>query len=80
MCRGDQQLAELVKITEAAKLIRERGMTLLAGHGLTYSNVRPIAGIPGMNELNIGHSIVSRAIMVGFEKAVADMKQLVISA
>ncbi|MGY8769593.1 MAG: pyridoxine 5'-phosphate synthase [Pirellulales bacterium] len=80
LCRGEQQHAELVKITEAAKLIRERGMTLLAGHGLTYSNVQPIAGIPDMNELNIGHSIVSRAIMVGFEKAVADMKQLVTSA
>ena len=52
-------------------------MTLHAGHGLTYRNVRPIAAIERMHELNIGHSIVARAIMVGFEKAVREMKRLV---
>ena len=53
------------------------GMVLHAGHGLTYRNVKPIAAIEGMSELNIGHSIVARAIMVGFEQAVREMKKLV---
>ena len=53
------------------------GMALHAGHGLTYHNVRPVAAIEGMHELNIGHSIVSRALMVGFEQAVREMKRLV---
>jgi pyridoxine 5-phosphate synthase len=52
-------------------------MTLHAGHGLTYRNVKPIAAIERMTELNIGHSIVARAIMVGFEQAVREMKQLI---
>jgi pyridoxine 5-phosphate synthase len=52
-------------------------MTLHAGHGLTYRNVVPVATIAEMHELNIGHSIISRAIMVGLERAVREMKQLV---
>jgi pyridoxine 5-phosphate synthase len=52
-------------------------MALHAGHGLNYHNVRPIAAIQGMHELNIGHSIVARAIMVGFQRAVREMKRLV---
>jgi pyridoxine 5-phosphate synthase len=52
-------------------------MTLHAGHGLTYRNVQPVAAIEQMSELNIGHSIVARAIMVGFQQAVREMKQLV---
>ena len=52
-------------------------MTLHAGHGLTYRNVGPIAAIHRMHELNIGHSIVARAIMVGFQEAVREMKRLV---
>jgi pyridoxine 5-phosphate synthase len=61
----------------AAKQVRDAGLNLHAGHGLTYRNVRPIAEIPGMGELNIGHSIISRAIMVGLEQAVRDMKRLI---
>ena len=61
----------------AGARICELGMTLHAGHGLTYRNVRPVAAIEGMHELNIGHSIVARAIMVGLEKAVRQMKLLV---
>ena len=53
------------------------GMALHAGHGLTYRNVRPVATIEGMHELNIGHSIVARALMVGFTAAVREMKLLV---
>jgi pyridoxine 5-phosphate synthase len=69
--------AELAKLVKAGALIRQRGMTLHAGHGLTYRNVQPVARIEGMSELNIGHSIVARAVMVGFQQAVREMKQLV---
>jgi len=74
---GAPQAAELAKLTRAAGLIVERGMTLHAGHGLTYRNVQPIARITAMSELNIGHSIVARALMVGFQQAVREMKQLI---
>ena len=47
------------------------------GHGLTYDNVRPVARLQGVHELNIGHSIISRAVLVGLERAVREMKQLV---
>ena len=57
--------------------IRQAGMALHAGHGLTCRNVQPVAAIEGMHELNIGHSIVARAIMVGFEQAVREMKRLI---
>jgi pyridoxine 5-phosphate synthase len=72
-----QQSKELDKLRAAGKLIREAGLTLHAGHGLTYRNVKPIATIAEMSELNIGHSIVARAIMVGFEQAVREMKKLI---
>ena len=74
---GPDQRKELDTLTRASAQIRQAGMTLHAGHGLTYRNVRPIAAIEQMHELNIGHSIVARAIMVGFEKAVREMKRLV---
>lgn len=50
------------------------GLRVNAGHGLTYQNVRPVACLPGMEELNIGHSIISRGVLVGLERAVAEMK------
>jgi pyridoxine 5-phosphate synthase len=75
--RGAEQEAELEKLTKAGRLIRQVGMALHAGHGLTYHNVRPVAAIEDMHELNIGHSIVARALMVGFEQAVREMKRLV---
>jgi pyridoxine 5-phosphate synthase len=74
---GEDQQKELAKLQAVGALVRRLGMTLHAGHGLTYRNVRPIAQIEGMHELNIGHSIVARAIMVGFEEAVREMKRLV---
>lgn len=78
MAIGDeQQTAELAKLETAARQVRSLGLTLHAGHGLTYRNVKPIAAIAGMSELNIGHSIVARALMVGFEQAVREMKKLV---
>jgi pyridoxine 5-phosphate synthase len=69
--------AELAALREASAHVVGAGLTLHAGHGLTYRNVRPIALIPDMCELNIGHSIVARAIMVGLEQAVRDMKRLI---
>lgn len=72
------KMAEQLEIMRnAGRVIHEAGLTLHAGHGLTYRNVRPIAEIPHMCELNIGHSIISRAIMVGLEQAVRDMKRLI---
>jgi pyridoxine 5-phosphate synthase len=69
--------SQLEILHQAAKQVRAAGLTLHAGHGLTYRNVRPVAEIPDMSELNIGHSIISRAIMVGLEQAVRDMKRLI---
>lgn len=74
---GKEQEQHLYTLAKAGKQIRDAGMLLHAGHGLTYRNVRPIAAIEGMRELNIGHSIVARAIFVGFEQAVREMKRLV---
>jgi pyridoxine 5-phosphate synthase len=71
---GQQELAALGR---AAQHIVDCGLTLHAGHGLTYRNVQPVAAIPNMGELNIGHSIIARAIMVGLEQAVRDMKRLI---
>jgi pyridoxine 5-phosphate synthase len=71
------QSAQLAKLVAAGKHVRALGLTLHAGHGLTYRNVKPIAAIEGMAELNIGHSIVARALMVGFEQAVREMKRLI---
>jgi pyridoxine 5-phosphate synthase len=72
-----QTQAALDTLAKAGQQIRAAGITLNAGHGLTYRNVQPVAGIEGMHELNIGHSIIARAIMVGLEQAVRDMKRLI---
>ena len=68
---------EFVKITEAAKLAGSLGLRVGAGHGLNYVNVRKIARIPEVEELNIGHSIISRAVLVGMERAVREMRALI---
>jgi pyridoxine 5-phosphate synthase len=73
----EQVERELETLSRGAAQIRQQGMVLHAGHGLNYRNVRPIAQMPGMNELNIGHSIVARAVMVGFTEAVREMKRLI---
>jgi pyridoxine 5-phosphate synthase len=67
---------EYEKITGAAKLAGSLGLRVGAGHGLNYVNVQRIAGIPGVEELNIGHSVISRAALVGMERAVREMKAL----
>jgi len=69
--------SELARLESAGRQIIALGMDLLAGHGLTYRNVLPVARISQMKELNIGHSIVSRSIFVGMEAAVRAMKQLI---
>ncbi len=66
---------ELAILAKGCKQAIEAGLRVNAGHGLTYWNVYPVACIPGMEELNIGHTIISRAAMVGIERAVREMKQ-----
>jgi len=72
--RGDPALQELRR---AAAHAQDIGLAVHAGHGLTYQNVRPVAAIPEIEELNIGHSIVSNAVFWGLEEAVRRMAQLV---
>ncbi|MFG0288301.1 MAG: pyridoxine 5'-phosphate synthase [Rhodopirellula sp. JB044] len=72
--------AELERLRTVGEQVTQAGMRLHAGHGLTYANVQPVAAIAGMCELNIGHSIVSRAVMVGMKEAVAEMRRLLDSA
>lgn len=69
--------ATLNALITAGQLVSAAGIKLNAGHGLTYRNVKPVAVIPDMHVLNIGHSIIARAIMVGLEQAVRDMKRLI---
>lgn len=68
--------AELEKISVAARAAKKLGLTVLAGHGLTYRNIDAIALIPEIEELNIGHSIISRAVLVGLDAAVREMAAL----
>ena len=75
--RGQKRQEELAKLAAAGRRIRQFGMALHAGHGLNYQNVRPVAQLAEMRELNIGHSIVARAVLVGLERAVREMKQLI---
>ncbi|CZF78756.1 pyridoxine 5'-phosphate synthase [Grimontia marina] len=72
--------AELKKIAAGASYADDLGIKVNAGHGLTYHNVKPIAAIPEIYELNIGHAIVGRAVFEGLPKAVADMKALMLEA
>lgn len=74
---GQTREQELEKLVKAGAHARRLGLALHAGHGLNYQNVRPVAGITDMHELNIGHAIVARAVMVGFPEAVLEMKRLV---
>lgn len=71
-----EQQRELEILTKGGEVAIALGLRLNAGHGLTYWNTSAIAQIPGMEELNIGHSIISRAVLVGLERAVQDMKAL----
>jgi pyridoxine 5-phosphate synthase len=68
---------ELSTLREATAYAREKGLHVHMGHGLTYWNVQAVAAIPGVEELNIGHSIISRAVLVGMERAVSEMKEAI---
>jgi len=67
---------QVERLTAATELARELGLAVHAGHGLTYENVAAVAAIDGCEELNIGHSVVSRAVLVGLERAVREMKEI----
>jgi len=77
---GSAQKAWLSKIEQSVSYALRRGLIVNAGHGLHYHNVQPIARIPGIHELNIGHAIIARAVFVGLPAAVQEMKQLILSA
>ncbi|WP_026103638.1 MULTISPECIES: pyridoxine 5'-phosphate synthase [Kamptonema] len=66
---------ELAVLAQGCQLAIASGLRVNAGHGLTYSNVHPVASLEGMEELNIGHTIISRAVLVGLERAIREMKQ-----
>jgi len=74
---GSAREAELGRLIAAAQLAAEAGIQVNAGHGLNYINVQPILQLPKLVELNIGHSIVSRALFVGFEQATREMVTLI---
>ena len=73
-------MAELERIRAAGEAIRGLGMRFNAGHALNYFNVAPVARLPGLRELHIGHAIVSRALFVGMREAVREMKRLMVEA
>ena len=70
-------LTELSKISVISTMAAEQGLIVTAGHGLNYRNIMPIVNIPEIQEVSIGHSVISRAVFTGLEKAVQDMLQLV---
>lgn len=76
----EQQEIELLRLKEGIEYAHNQGLKVNAGHGLTYFNVKPIAAIPEVIELNIGHAIIARAAIDGLDKAVRDMKRLMIEA
>lgn len=75
-----EQQQELERITQVVKIADEAGLIVNAGHGLHYHNVQPIAEIPEIHALNIGHGIIARAIMTGMKEAVSVMKRLLLEA
>jgi pyridoxine 5-phosphate synthase len=75
---AEERKRELLRLADAAKAAAKLGMRVAAGHGLDYWNVVPVARIEEITELNIGYSIVCRAVLVGLERAVRDMKELIV--
>ncbi|MDR6233435.1 pyridoxine 5'-phosphate synthase [Pseudomonas oryzihabitans] len=73
----EEQASELQRLAKAVEFAKGLGLVVNAGHGLHYHNVQPIAALPGINELNIGHAIVAQAVFVGFKQAVQDMAELI---
>lgn len=77
---GEQQLALLAKLNEAIAYAHGKGLQVNAGHGLNRHNVRPIAANPLVTELNIGHSIIADAVFLGLERAIRDIKEIMLAA
>ena len=75
--KGPKQKGELLRVADAVQVAGQSGLKANAGHGLNYFNVKAVAGIVGLRGLYIGHSIVSRALLVGMERAVREMKELI---
>jgi pyridoxine 5-phosphate synthase len=73
---GEAQAAELCRIAEAAALAAKNGIEPHAGHGLTFDNVVPVAAIPQLAELNIGHFLIGEAIFTGLDGSVREMRRL----
>jgi len=73
-------VAELDRLRAAGEAIRGLGMRFNAGHALNYFNVEPVAALPAVRELHIGHALVSRAVFVGMREAVREMKALIVNA
>ncbi len=78
--RGAAREAELQRLETAARYAHELGLRVNAGHGLDYDNVQPVASLPFVEELNIGHAIVSRAVLVGLDSAVREMQDRILAA
>jgi pyridoxine 5-phosphate synthase len=77
---GKQKKDELMRIVTAVAHGVNLGLAVNAGHGLNYHNVKDIASIPGIEELNIGHAIIAHALFIGWDEAVREMKQLMLDA
>jgi len=71
---GEAQTAELARLADAARLAARLGLEVHAGHGLTYDNVGPVAALPELAELNIGHFLIGEAVFVGLAAAIAGMR------
>jgi pyridoxine 5-phosphate synthase len=74
--QGEKQQQEFLRIKEGVEYARSLGLHVNAGHGLHYHNVRPVAALPDVEELNIGHAIIAQALFIGLPAAVKEMKQL----
>ncbi len=77
---GDERVTELKRLTDAAALAAKNGIEPHAGHGLTFDNVAPVAAIPQLAELNIGHFLVGEAIFTGLEASVREMRAMMDAA
>ncbi len=77
---SDELHTELERIRQAVSHGRKQGLIVNAGHGLNYQNVEPVAAIPGINELNIGHAIIGRAMFTGLKEAIREMKAIMLDA
>lgn len=78
--QSDERRQAIERLREAARVADELGLSVFAGHGLNYRNVQPVSAIEPVEELNIGHALISRSVMVGIEKATQRMKELMVQA